>query len=80
MEDAPFLDVGAKSDSDLVKVSAEDGTVPNGGAIPNSDLPGENNVGGDVSIDSNLGQPLSQGDDPALPAVVPLHAIRHRRR
>lgn len=80
MDDAPFLNVGAESDRYLVQVSAEDRTVPNRGAIPNSDLPGKNDVGGDVSVDSNLRQPLPQGDDPALATVVPLHAIRRSRR
>lgn len=75
MDNAALLDVGAEPDSDLVQVAAENGTVPDGGAVVDGDLPGKDDVGGHVRIDGNRGDPLPQGNDPPLPPVVPLHAI-----
>lgn len=76
MNNAALLYVGAEADGDLVEVTAEHGTVPDGGAVPDGDLAGEDNVRGHVGIDGDLRQPLPQWDDTALPPVVPLHVIR----
>ena len=75
MENAPLLDIGAEADGDLVEVTAEHATVPDGGAVVDGDLASEDDVGGHVGVDGDLGEPLSQRDDAALPPVVPLHAI-----
>ena len=58
VEDAALLDVGAEPDGDLLEVAAEDGFVPDGGAVVDGDLAGEDDVGSDVCVHGNLGHPL----------------------
>lgn len=75
MKDAALLDVGAESDGYLVEIATEDGAVPDGGSVIDGDLAGEDDVGGHVGVDGDLREPLAEGDDLALPPVVPFHAI-----
>ena len=47
-------DLGVEPDRDLVELAVEDG-----GTIVDGDLTDQDDVGGDVGIDGNLGHPLS---------------------
>lgn len=79
VDDAALLNVRAEADVDLVKVSAEHGSVPDGRAITDCDLTGKYNVRGNICIHGDLRKPLPQWNDLPLPAVVPLHALIRRR-
>lgn len=78
MNDASLLNVGAESDGDLVEIAAEDGAGPDGGAVADGDLAGQDYVRRHVGVDGDLGEPLPQRDDLPLTSVVPFHPILRR--
>ena len=79
MNNAPFLNIRAEPERDFVEIAAQNGAVPDGGAVPDCDLACQHDVGCHVGVNGYLGKPLSQGNDPSLSPVVPLHTIRRRR-
>ncbi|KAH0892585.1 hypothetical protein HID58_055014 [Brassica napus] len=79
MDNAPFLHIRAEPEGDFVEIAAQNGAVPDGRAVPDGDLTGQDNVGRHVGINGYLRKPLPQGNDLSLSPVVPIHTIRRRR-
>lgn len=75
MYNAPFLHIGTEANRDLVEVAAQNGAVPDGSAVVDHNLAGEDDVGRHISIDGDLGGPLAQRYDLSLTPVVPFHSI-----
>nr|GMD32013.1 hypothetical protein Iba_chr09bCG4230 [Ipomoea batatas] len=76
VNDTSLLDIGAEADGDLVEIPAENGAIPDRGAVPDGYLTGEYDVGGHVGVHSYLRGPLPERDDLSLPSIVPLDSIR----
>ena len=76
MDNRLLLNIGAETDGDFVEISPEDGAVPDGRAVADGDLAGENHVGSNVCVDGDLREPLAKQDDLSLASVIPLHSIR----
>lgn len=59
MNNTLFLNIGAEPNSDLVKVSPENSAVPDGRSVKNVDLASQYNVGSNISVYSDLREPLT---------------------
>ena len=78
MQHTPLLHIRAEPDRDLVEIPSEHAPIPHGRPVPDRHLASEHDVRGDVGVDGDLWEPLSEGDDPPLAAVVPLDPVQGR--
>lgn len=71
MDDTPVLHVGSEADGDLVEITSQDGSVPDGGGIEDIHSASHDRIGGDIGVHSNVGDDVVDGEHLALAAVVP---------
>ncbi|KAL0925587.1 hypothetical protein M5K25_003942 [Dendrobium thyrsiflorum] len=78
VDDAALLNVRTEADGDLVKVAAENGTVPYGGTIADGDLTGKNHVRGHSHFTRSSGEGVTSENDGDAAATA-ASAERSRR-